>query len=64
MREKEAYRENLARLDELAPDKELLRTSDVMRLLKLSRNGAQALLAGHLVGGKWISKAALARLIS
>lgn len=63
-REKEAFRDNLMRLDELCPGKEMLCTSEVQRALGMSRRGTERLLRGKLIDGKWISKAALARLIS
>lgn len=63
-RETEFYRDNLARIDERIPGKEMLTVADVARVLGLSREGAELLVAGHLAAKKWISKASLARLIS
>lgn len=63
-REKEAYRDNLERLTEIFGEKELLCRSEVQRGLHMSRRAVENLLAGHLVQDKWISKSALARLIS
>jgi len=64
MRETEAYRDNLARLDKALPGKELLTRTDVSRALGISKDAVTRLLKGKLVCGKYISKATLARLLS
>ena len=64
MRETEAYRDNLARLDEALPGKELLTRTDVSRALGISKVAVTRLLEGRLICGKYISKATLARLLS
>lgn len=62
MREDSAYRDNLARLDEAIPEKEMLRKSDVRRALRCSREYADKLFEGRSVEG-CISKATLAHLL-
>lgn len=63
MREKEAYRDNLVRLDEAFPDRELLTRADVAKFTGLSRNRVGGLFP---FDGKTnrIAKATLARAIS
>lgn len=63
-REKESYRDNLMRLDDLFPGKELLYVSEIQRGLGIPRRQVERIVRGKLIEGKWISKAALARLIS
>lgn len=63
-REKEGYRDNLARLDAKYPDKELLNVSEVSRYLGVHRETALKLLKGKMLPGNKISKVTLARVIS
>jgi hypothetical protein len=63
-REKEAFRDNLERIDAMFPGKELLTRADVVRGFGLTRKAVERMLAGRMFDGKYISKAALARLIS
>ena len=46
------------------PGKELLTRADVVRGFGLTRKAVERMLAGKMFDGKYISKAALARLIS
>ena len=63
-REKEAFRDNLERIDAMFPGKELLTRADVVRGFGLTRKAVERMLAGKMFDGQYISKAALARLIS
>lgn len=65
-REKECYRDNLARLDEMFPGKEMLTVADVAKLYGIADTRA---LIKHVkfVGTRWsrrVSKASLARQMS
>ena len=63
-REKEGYRDNLARIDAAYPDKELLSLAEVSRYLGVHRETAGKLLKGKMLPGNKISKVTLARAIS
>ena len=60
-REKEAYRDNLERLCEKFPDKELLNVTDVMSFLGVSR---RYVTKAYPFKDNKISKATLARELS
>ena len=60
-REKEAYRDNLERLCEKFPDKELLNVSEVVKFLGVSRRYVEK---AYPFKGNKISKATLARILS
>lgn len=60
-REKEAYRDNLERLCERFPDKELLNVTDVVRFLGVSRRYVEK---AYPFKDNKISKATLARELS
>jgi len=60
-REKECFRDNLERLDDRFPDREMLCRKDLCEFTGLSRNG---LKANYPYPGRYISKADFARLIS
>lgn len=62
-REKDAYRDNLERLNEMFPDRELLMIKDVMAFCGISRNTAKKWFKYNPVT-KRISKADLARAVS
>lgn len=67
-REKECYRDNLQRLDERFPDKEILTVSDVAAWTGLDRRTVTRLYGDRFMGKKhkckYISKADLARAVS
>lgn len=67
-REKESYRENLARIDKAFPEKELLKFPEVVAFLGLDRRMVEKLLRGRLKSicrnVRVISKEDLARAIS
>jgi len=63
-RETATYRDNLERLNELMPGSEMMTVSDVSRALGVCRASAKDIVDGHLVNGKWVSKATLARLLA
>jgi len=60
-REKESYRDNLERICEKCPDKEMLKISDVIRITGLDRSTVTKLF--HFQNG-YISVARLAREMS
>lgn len=60
-REKEAYRDNLERLNEAFPDKELLRIKDVAEFCGICTKHAAARFPFK---DRYISKAVLARALS
>ena len=65
MREKQSYRDNLARLNEVVPYGELLNVAQVAQVLGVSRDtAAKMTFAYRIPGTRLISKASLARLIS
>ncbi len=60
-REKEDYRENIAQLNRLFPEREMLTLQEMMQILGYgSKNTVKKYLGQKIVNGK-ISKAALAR---
>lgn len=60
-REKEDYRENIAQLNRLFPEREMLTLQETMQILGYgSKNTVKKYLGQKIVNGK-ISKAALAR---
>ena len=63
-REKDGYRDNLARIIECYPDRELLNIRDVMEFTGLSRNTVRRYIRFNEHIGGLISKADLARQIS
>ena len=63
-REKEGFRDNLVRLDELFPGKEMLYVSEIQRAFGISRRRVERMVAPKLIDGKYISKVNLARLMS
>lgn len=64
-REKESYRDNLERLNERYPDKELLTVTDVANFLGICRQRAKAMLPFKEIGGApGVTKASLARFLS
>ena len=63
-REKEGFRDNLARLDVKFPEQELLNISEVSRYLGVHRDTATKLLKGKMLPGNKVSKVTLARVIS
>lgn len=62
-REKDGYRDNLERLNERFPDRELLTIADVMDFCGISRNTARKWFKFNPTT-KRISKADLARAVS
>lgn len=61
-REKAGYRDQMERLNELFPDRELLTCKDLMEYTGLSRNTVKK----HFrfpVGGQYIAKTELARMV-
>jgi hypothetical protein len=60
-REKEAYRDNLERLDDQFPDKEFLTRTEVAQFAGINYRTAGKLFPFK---GKYISKATLARCLS
>lgn len=63
-REREGFRENLERLDKLAPGKEMLCVSDIQRVLGIHRSSVERLVRGHKNVCGLVSKVTLARLLS
>lgn len=63
-REKEAFIDNLEMLNAKFPDKELLYVSEIQKALGIPRAQVERIVRGKLIGGRYISKASLARLIS
>ena len=67
-REKECFRDNLCRLDERFPDRELLSISDVMAWTGRSRGYIERQFGKKFIGKKnekkFISKSDLARAVS
>lgn len=61
-REKEDFRENLKRIDEKIPNKELLNITETAKVLGISRDKTRELFPFD--ESKLISKVKLARLIS
>lgn len=61
-REKEDFRENLKRLDEKIPNKELVNISETAKVLGISRDKVREMFPFD--ENKLISKVKLARLIS
>ena len=61
-REKEAYRDNLERIKNMYPDKELLRVSEVMRFLGMKNYNS--VLKRFPFKDNYISVATLARELS
>lgn len=63
MREKEDFRNNLVRLDEKFPNKEMLNLTDVSRFLGIDIRTCKKMIKNKIVNG-YISKTTLARIIS
>lgn len=67
MREKEDYRANLERLNDIFPDKEILSISETAKFLGLNRQKISQDWKDEFITigkGKYISKSKIARLIS
>lgn len=62
-REKEAFRDNLERINEFHPNGELLNIGEVMQFTGLGYDAVKRTFK-FSVNGKYISKAALARALS
>jgi len=63
-REKENYRDNLQRLDERFPDKELLNVKEAAVWLGVDPRTVPKLLGSKVLPGSKVSKVALAKAIS
>lgn len=60
-REKQCFRDNMARLNEIFPDREMLRICDVMKVTGRSRNTVKKY---YTFKNREVSKADLARQMS
>lgn len=64
MREKETFRDELVRLDQQFPDKELLTTKEASKYLGITVDTFKRYYTDKLSCGRYISKVVLARTLS